>query len=220
MQDNKISKKIFDLYKKFIKGTLNVHGIELSPNLHQSGSFIEFSFNNPKDLPYSKEGLSGFVQESFHDFGKFIGLDLLKLWSGKFDINCEDLYVTEELYYRIDNTLKNIRDLKLVYDWMTTVHLKVKHVKTNIFMENRDTLVVENVVKPLSAYYEIKSEDDEKSIENIEVEDAVDEYEHLQRIRRFDDSETNYLIIDSIFDNYPALLDNDWQVNYTTTIFV
>jgi hypothetical protein len=34
-------------------------------------------------------------------------------------------------------------------------------------MENRDTLVVENVVKPLSAYYEIKSEDDKKSIENL-----------------------------------------------------
>jgi hypothetical protein len=220
MQDNKISKKIFDLYKKFIKGTLNVHGIELSPDLHESGSFIEFLFNNPKDLPYSKEGLSGFVQESFHDFGKFIGLDLLKLWRDKFDIDCEDLYVTEELYYRIDNTLKNIRDLKLVYDWMTTVHLKVKHIKTNIFMENRDTLVVENVVKPLLAYYKIKSEDDEKSIKNIELKDGVDEYEYLQTIRRFDDSETNYLIIDDVFNNYPALLDNDWQVNYTTTIFV
>lgn len=87
-------------------------------------------------------------------------------------------------------------------------------------MENRDTLVVENFVKPLSAYYEIKSEDDEKSIENIELKDGVDEYEHLQTIRRFDDSETNYLIIDSIFDNYPTLLDYDWQLNYTTTVFV
>lgn len=220
MQDNKISKKIFDLYKKFIKGTLNVHGIELSPNLHQSGSYIEFSFDNPKDLPYSKEGLSGFIQESFYDFGNFIGLDVLKLWRDKFDIDCEDLYVTEELYSKIDDTLKNIRDLKLVYDWMTTVHLKVKHIKTNIFMENRDTLVVENVVKPLSAYYEVKSEDDEKSIEDIKLEDGVYDYEHLKTIRRYDDSETNYLIIDDVVQDYPALLDYDWQLNYTTTIFV
>ena len=220
MRDNKISKKIFDLYKKFIKGTLNVHGIELSPNLHQSGSYIEFLFNNPKDLPYSKEGLSGFVQESFHDFGNFIGSDLRDLWGDKFDIDCDDFYVSEELYHKIDNTLKNIKDLKLGYDWMTTVHLKVKHIKTNIFMENRDTLVVENVVKPLSAYYENKSEDGEKSIENIKLEDGVYDYEHLQTIRRFADSDTNYLIIDDAVQDYPALLDYNWQLNYTITVFV
>jgi len=211
-----MEKIAFKLYLKYIKGVLNVHGIELIPTLHESELYINFKIRNPKNVPYTKMCLNGFVAESIFNFKQVTGLSVKWMENSGYDVDCEDLYVTKELYNDVDNKLKKIDTLKkqIGYDNLIII---VSHVKTKFSIVDRDMVKIENFVIPLDAYYKNIESGEEYFVSN---ESAVEDYTQENYKHRFSDSEDNYLSIDNVLDKYPTLVDKEWQVNYTITEFM
>lgn len=104
-------KKLIQLYNKFVKQPLNIHGIEFTHELKDDYGIV-WTMKNRNDLSYNNQVFCGYIEEMASDFFREMDNPLSKEWREKLSI----CYVYPEFYLNSTdkNTLKNkIKEIKV-----------------------------------------------------------------------------------------------------------
>jgi len=192
--------RYFDLFKKYIKGSIDVFGIILIPESLSEDGVLNIRLENPQDLPYNRTALEGYVNEEFNNFNAFVGefYDL-----SNFKLFAEELYLSDEFLFDIQKTLSDIKVLKSP----NNTRIVVNHKKFKVNKEgHRNGIDGIHIINYVTMNMKVKS-DKEKLF-----------YKYVKGFSgRFDEHEINYLSVDDVMDKYPTLIDNDYQYSYVTT---
>lgn len=202
--------KYLELFRKYTKGEVKINGIVLTPQIWNINGELVFVIKNPNKVSYSKPALTGYLQEIFLDFHKMIGTHF-KSEYGDFELYGPDLYVSKDLYNRLDSQFNDITKLN-----MGDVKLDVTHKRFDINIVDSDMINIVNYVVPTNC----EVLDVEDVYFECDVKYGVLSYELHTKNSRFDEHEKNYMSLDNIIDEFPTFVDNDWQVFYTTTKFL
>jgi hypothetical protein len=203
-------KKLFELYNKFINGSLNIHGILLTP-IAMDDNTITFEMDNPEDISYSEECLKGYLMENTDKFKTVLGLPRLNL-NPKIS-NADTLYINWDLKNKIEDYLNSVNVLTLKHN-DTINKIYIEHSDFDIVIQDETKVKISNYVNP------IKSTIDYGTGEKPTIlMKAIEMYEYNQSQHRYDETDESYLGIDSILNEEEALVDPDWMVQYVVTYF-
>ena len=200
------SEKNLELYKKYLKGSLNVNGIELIPYKTDRINTIYFKIHNPNDVSYSEMSLKGWVTESISKFYEIIGISDEPI----FEILGDSYYINNKLTNEINEYFNSIT--KITYK---SLSIKVEHLGLSINFTNDNSLIIENYVKPLKATIQLTNGREK----NTDLDFAIERYRNNQKLNKYDETEENYLKIDTILENENALIDHEWMVEFVVTKF-
>jgi len=203
-------KKLFELYNKFINGSLNIHGLLLTPIAMDDNS-ITFEMDNPQDISYSKDCLQGYLMENTDKFKTVLGLPRLNL-NPKIS-NADTLYINWALKNKIEDYLNSVNVLTLKHN-DTINKIYIEHNDFDIVIQDETKVKISNYVNP------IKSTIDYGVGEKPTIlMKAIEMYEYNQSQHRYDETDESYLGVDSILNEEKALVDPDWMVQYVVTYF-
>ena len=78
-----------------------------------------------------------------------------------------------------------------------------------------NNLLIENYVVPLKASIKLTNGREKKT----DLDFAIERYKNHQKLSKYDETEFNYIHIDTILENKEALIDPEWMVEYVVTKF-
>ena len=202
--------KYLELFRKFIKGEININGIILIPQLWNINNRIPFQVLNPDKISYTKPALIGHLQEIFNEFHSVIK-HYFESEYGDFELSGNEMFINKDLFKQIQEKLNAITELNL-----GDVKLLVTHRKFEINIIGEGEIEIINYVKPTSCEFK----DVEDAYLEADVNYCVVGYRIMQKNSRFDEHEFNYMSIDDLMDNYPNFIDGEWQLYYVKTKFI
>lgn len=211
--------RYFNFFRKFINNELDVLGIKLIPKSINDDYRIVFGLKNPQDLSYTLPCLYGYVQEEFQRFHVILGGAPHDNKYGIFHLDCPQIYVNNDLLTKTESILKSKKHLTLPprKDKEHSLIFNVTNVDLKYSIVDKEIIKLTNFVKVNEVY------DTKNGLSILDTKESIlsiKKYEDYIIHRRFDDSEVNYMDIDSLLHNYPTFEDYEWQVNYTVTEFV
>ena len=218
-------KILFDTVSRLVNGQNLTDGIEFiltgisAGESYQSEYKFTFNVKFTKDVSYQQWALDMLLYDVIGTAVK-----LLSLESFRYDIeligdDLETEHIGQDLYDDIDNTLSKINQviMKFGHERENTIKIDVQHVDTGIEITDDNSFKVTNIVKPIKGYFCYG--DNNNKCDEVNINDAVEQYLLARRRRSYDDSDYNYLSIDELMDTYTAFTDGD-QVIFVLTQFV
>jgi len=199
--------RYLELYKKYIKGEENIFGIRLIPVDITDDYEITYRMDNPKKISYSKQSIRGWITERREEFNNVLGLNIDEMMY----LDCDNFYLNQELIDELTSYFNSIREVK-VGPW----EIRVRHGYFTAGIRNDDSFVVTNYVDPIRADLTTANAGWTKT----DLDTAISRYKNWQRQSKYDETERIYSKFDEIIDKYPALVDNDWMVQYVITEFI
>lgn len=200
-------KKILELYQKYLKGGLFISGVRLVPYKIDKIYTIYYNIDNPDDISYSEMSLRGWVTESLNKFYEIIGFDTEPI----FEILGESYYVNGLLMNELGEYLKTVK--KIVCN--NNLLIDIEHKGFSVEFHGDNSLLIENYVVPLKASIKLTNEREKR----IDLDFAIERYKNHQKLSKYDETEFNYIHIDTILENKEALIDPEWMVEYVVTKF-
>lgn len=214
---------------KYFKGVANINGILCYPKHIQESSmgpdYLVFDMENPNDLSYTKAGLEAQLGEQVDFFNRLAGMGEHSRFNVKIN-GVKDIYTSNDVNDYVKSVLIRCKELKTniyedeetgekVYDIILVKHKGVEYEMDDDFVEIR------NKVTPIKAFqYRV---DDNTLVREVPLDEAIDGYEWWQNHHRYDESEVNYSEFDYYFsdrDNSNVnYVDPEFQAPYVTTIF-
>jgi hypothetical protein len=212
--------KILKLFKKFVKGNLDLDGLICTPvGVGEFGTPyesikpfypIQFKIENPNDVPYYISIVDEELFDVAEEFGQYININL------EVEIELEGkpkLYLNDEVSDKIQKVFDSVREIKFTTGtpfigykkWV--IHIKSVGFKTDSLDE--DSYYIKNTVVPILAT---------KNDENVDVNEAINTYidEFLPRAETYFETEEYYQDIDEIINQYPLLFSNNVATYYDT----
>jgi hypothetical protein len=199
--------KYLNLFKKYVNGKVNIHGVYLIPIQINDNYEIYYSLDNSDDKSYSKASLIGWLHEIREKFNEIIGIDFIENLNY---LDIENLYLNKDLINKLSNYLKTVKVLHL----NDSYEIHVEHLYFTVGVRHENEFVVTNYVRPIKSF--INTENNKKRV--IDLVYALERYFNYQKMSRFDETEISYPQFDDIIDE-SALVDNDWMVQYVITEF-
>ena len=199
--------KVLELYQKYLKGNLDINGVNLIPYKIDKIYTIYYKIDNPNDISYSEMALRGWITESIDKFYGIIGFDK----KPTFEIIGKSYYLNNDIKNQIDTFLNSINRVAC----NNNLYIEVEHKGFSINFLNENSLLIENYVKPLKATIELTNGKHKK----IDLDFAIERYKNSQKLSKYDETEENYLQIDNILEDQDALIDHEWMVEYVVTKF-
>jgi hypothetical protein len=203
-------KKLFELYNKFINGSLNIHGILLTP-IAMDHTSITFEMDNPEDISYTKDCLQGYLMDNIDGFKRLLGDPKLKLIPRI--SNAETLYINWDLKNKIEDYLNSVNVLTLKHN-DTINKIYIEHSDFDIVLQDDNKVKISNYVNPIKSTVNYGTGEKPTILMK-----AIEMYEYNQHQHRYDETDESYLGIDSILNEEKALVDPDWMVQYVVTYF-
>lgn len=201
------NEKIVEFYIKFLKGSLDINGVKIIPYKMDSDGIMYFKVDNPDDVSYSEMSLKGWITESLDKFYNFIGIERDPL---KSEILGKSYYMNDELTNKLHDFFKSVNQL-FFYNY----NIEVEHLGLSFNFIGDNSFLIENYVKPIKASIKLTN----GKFKKIDLNSAVERYKEMQRHGKYDETEENYLQIDTILDGELALVDPEWMVEYVVTKF-
>lgn len=215
-------------FLKFSKGVIKKDGFNLRiTNIGKNSKgkiTFYFDFEPLSDMSYQKSALEDVAWDNVTLFIRLLGhLDFdwerldVQVNMGEYS----NPYISKKFKKKIETILNGIRVVELRID-VSSVKIEVEHINTNITIQNDrsstagTSLFFENFVRPIKGYVKLSINGE---YEQVSVEDAITTYKEIQVLSRFQDSDTNYLLIDEAVDEEVGLRDPN-QVIYVLTRFV
>lgn len=201
------NEKIVQFYIKFLKGSLDINGVKIVPYKMDSDNLMYFKIDNPDDVSYSEMSLKGWITESLDKFYNFIGID-----SGtpKFEILGRSFYMNDTLTNELHDFFKSVNRISC-YNY----NIEVEHLGLSFNFVGDNSFLIENYIRPIKASIKLSN----GKFKKINLDYAIERYKESQRHGKYDETETNYIEIDTILDNELALVDHEWMVEYVVTKF-
>ena len=108
--------KLIDLYiNKYIKGSIDVHGIKLIASPSKiPGILINWEIKNPKNVSYSGYVIKNFILDSLQEFNKLSGNNSFGLLHLNDTSSFKELYISKEFYNTLKKETKKITSSKFV----------------------------------------------------------------------------------------------------------
>lgn len=209
----------FEFLKKFYGERIDIMGIEIIPTFISDEFKVISKIENPKDLSYSRMCLTEHLIEKLEMFNKIIGFPTIRP-----QINCENIYVNEELLNRTKEILSNKKEVLLERRWSSSnldntepeITIIVEHVKSDYSVVKSnyglDDLYICNHVKPIKSFYT-------KTGDECHLDNSIKEYDTFFKENRIHDSD-NYPELDDLLNDYPTLINIDWFCSFYNTIFI
>jgi hypothetical protein len=201
------NEKIVEFYIKFLKGSLDINGVKIIPYKMDSDNIMYFKVDNPDDVSYSEMSLKGWITESLDKFYNFIGIERDPL---KSEILGKSYYMNDELTNELHDFFKSVNQL-FFYNY----NIEVEHLGLSFYFIGDNSFLIENYVKPIKASIKLTN----GKFKKIDLNSAVERYKEMQKHGKYDETEENYLQIDTILDGELALIDSEWMVEYVVTKF-
>ena len=200
-------KKILELYQKYLKDGLFISGVRLVPYKIDKIYTIYYKIDNPDDISYSEMSLRGWVTESLNKFYEIIGFDNEPI----FEILGESYYVNDSLMNELGEYLKSVK--KIVCN--KNLLIEIEHKGFSVEFHGDNSLLIENYVVPLKASIKLTNEREKRT----DLDFAIERYKNHQKLSKYDETEFNYIQIDTILENKESLIDPEWMVEYVVTKF-
>jgi len=200
-------KKILELYQKYLKDGLFISGVRLVPYKIDKIYTIYYKIDNPDDISYSEMSLRGWVTESLNKFYEIIGFDNEPI----FEILGESYYVNDSLMNELGEYLKTVK--KIVCN--NNLLIDIEHKGFSVEFHGDNSLLIENYVVPLKASIKLTNGREKRT----DLDFAIERYKNHQKLSKYDETEFNYIQIDTILENKEALIDPEWMVEYVVTKF-
>ena len=215
--------KILKLFKKFVGGVIDLHGLKCVPvsvgefgTPHKSiKEFypIQFKLENLNDVPYYYPIVEDELFDIVEEFSEYINVNLESkvLLDGT-----PKLYFNEEVKNKVQKVFDSVKEIKFTTGTPFVGHrrwvINIESVgfKTEYF--DADSFYIKNTVVPISAT---------KNGENVDVNEAINEYidEFLPQAEIYHETEQYYQDIDRVIVQYP-LLSADYVATYYDTKFI
>jgi hypothetical protein len=151
--------------------------------------------------------LRGWVTESLNKFYEIIGFDNEPI----FEILGESYYVNDSLMNELGEYLKSVK--KIVCN--KNLLIEIEHKGFSVEFHGDNSLLIENYVVPLKASIKLTNEREKRT----DLDFAIERYKNHQKLSKYDETEFNYIHIDTILENKEALIDPEWMVEYVVTKF-
>jgi hypothetical protein len=215
--------KILKLFKKFVGGVIDLHGLKCIPvSVGEFGTPhksiiefypIQFKIKNSNDVPYYYSIVESELYDIVEEFSEYINLNLE---SEVLLYGTPKLYFNEEVKNKIQKVFDSVKEIKFTTGtpfigyrrWV--INIESVGFKTEYF--DADSFYIKNNVVPISAT---------KNGENVDVNEAINEYidEFLPRAEIYHETERYYQDIDQVIVQYP-LLSADYVATYYDTKFI
>jgi len=215
--------KILKLFKKFVGGVIDLHGLKCIPvSVGEFGTPhksiiefypIQFKIKNSNDVPYYYPIVESELYDIVEEFSEYINLNLE---SEVLLDKTPELYFNNEVKNKIQKVFDSVKEIKFTTGtpfvgyrrWV--INIKSVGFKTEYF--DADSFYIKNNVVPISAT---------KNGENVDVNEAINEYidEFLPRAEIYHETERYYQDIDQVIVQYP-LLSADYVATYYDTKFI
>ena len=211
---------LFNTFKQFTNGSIALSTLELIPTsvTKENNDYIfDFILKINKPKSYQLSGLIEEAEKTIHLFCSVLNPDLHDFIEARIDLNGKpEIYLGDDIRQKVEDVLKTITEVKVNNN--TGRGGKFVKIKVNYLGFKIDKLSnygeggfrVVNMVEPISATY-----DDEK----ISVEEGLEIYMECQEESTYNESDWNYLEIDSVFHDMEGFFDYD-QLIYTVTWFM
>jgi hypothetical protein len=200
-------KKILELYQKYLKDGLFISGVRLVPYKIDKIYTIYYKIDNPDDISYSEMSLRGWVAESLNKFYDIIGFENEPI----FEILGESFYVNDSLMNELGEYFKTVK--KIVCN--NNLLIDIEHKGFSVEFHGDNSLLIENYVVPLKASIKLTNGREKRT----DLDFAIERYKNHQKLSKYDETEFNYIQIDTILENKEALIDPEWMVEYVVTKF-
>lgn len=211
------NEKILKLFKKFIGGELNIHGLIAEPiKVGQSdngkSTNIFFRMFNPDDIPYFSPLVEDHVLDETDEFGDLISRKIDVYFVPDFKTG---VYLNKELKSKIQKVFNSVRVIEFtdVYD-NDKYKIFIEPVGISISAWDNDEYYISNSVKVRRA---------EKNGEwwDPEVVKRIYENEFLPEVESYWETEGLYGSIDEILHEYPLFGHSNYDItSYYNTNFV
>lgn len=215
--------KILKLFKKFVGGVIDLHGLKCIPvSVGEFGTPhksiiefypIQFKIKNSNDVPYYYSIVESELYDIVEEFSEYINLNLE---SEVLLYGTPKLYFNEEVKNKIQKVFDSVKEIKFTTGtpfigyrrWV--INIESVGFKTEYF--DADSFYIKNNVVPVSAT---------KNGENVDVNEAINEYidEFLPQAEIYHETEQYYQDIDQVIAQYP-LLSANYVATYYDTKFI
>lgn len=200
--------KYFDLFTKFVNGSVDINGIILTPEKGVNDDIV-FKMDNAQDISYTRESLKIELNVVFHSFHNIVGHDDYYV----FDIDCDGVYFNEELKEDVITRLSSVVELNFYDSGGDISTLQVN-------FETFKIIVYENILNIIN-YVTVNKCYDENG-KKCELEIGKKMYNDFIDDDKYAESDMNYSIIDDCFggDKYPNVYIHETTVLFVTTKFI
>lgn len=218
MMDNE---KIIELFKKFVGGRLDVHGliavpVKVEPSVALEGrTNMYFKIFNPDDVSYFSSLVEDRIFDETDDFGEFINKKIDVYFVPDFQTG---VYLNEELKSKIQNVFDSVRVIEFTtgtpFIGFKRYKLYIESVGVSSAFWDNDAFYIMNNAKIKKA---------EKNGEPCDSTEVMDEYTEvfLPDNESYWETENLYGQIDTILNDYPLFTDPyGHTVGYYDTKFV
>lgn len=213
--------KILKLFKNFVGGRFDVHGLIAVPVKVEPSVAIEgrdnmyFKMFNPDDVSYFSSLVEDNIYEETEDFGELINKKIDVYFVPDFQTG---VYLNQELKSKIQKVFDSVRVIEF-----TTGTPFIGYERYKLYLESvgvssasfdNDAFYIQNNVKVKGAY---------KNDESCDITDAIFEYTEvfLPDHESYWETENLYKQIDTILNDYPLLNDlYGHTVGYYDTKFI
>lgn len=199
--------KVLELYQKYLKDGLDINGVKLIPYKTDAIYTIYYKIDNVNDISYSEMALKGWITESIDKFYSIIGFTKEPI----FEIIGKSYYLNDDITSQIDTFLKSVNRVAC----NNNLYIEVEYKGFTINFLNENSLLIENYVNPLNATIQLTNGKHKKT----DLDFAIERYKNSQKLSKYDETEENYLQIDTILEDQDALIDHEWMVEYVVTKF-
>lgn len=215
--------KILKLFKKFVGGVIDLHGLKCIPvSVGEFGTPhksiiefypIQFKIKNSNDVPYYYSIVESELYDIVEEFSEYINLNLE---SEVLLYGTPKLYFNEEVKNKIQKVFDSVKEIKFTTGtpfvgykrWV--INIESAGFKNEYF--DADSFYIKNNVVPISAT---------KNGENVDINEAINEYidEFLPQAEIYHETEQYYQDIDQVIAQYP-LLSANYVATYYDTKFI
>lgn len=219
----KDSKKILELFKKFARNRIDIHGLIVIPVKVEISSkdvnkyVMYFDIKNPNDVSYYTEIVLNDLYDEVESFGDFISEKIEPIFIPSVNIG---LYLNDEVKYRIQNVFDSVKSITFVIPYSNTseegkYELFIDSVGLSIKSSIEDNaFYITNRVKVIRA-----KKDGDWYLPKSVVSEYINGF--LPQVESYWESEKVYGKIDRILDDYPLLTDKYNNVTgYYNTKFI
>lgn len=220
----KDSKKILELFKKFARNRIDIHGLIVIPVKVEISSkdvnayVMYFDIKNPNDVPYFTEIILNDLYDEVESFGDFISEKIEPTFIP--NAASTGLYLNDEVKYRIQNVFNSVKSITFVSPYSNTS----EESKYELFIDSvglsiktgrwEDAFYITNNVKVIRA-----KKDGDWYLPKSVISEYINGF--LPQVESYWESENLYGKIDSILNDYPLLTDEyNNIVGYYNTKFV
>ena len=210
----------------------NIHGINFelirilsAKEANAVNEVLVFNIINNNDLSYTKITLEQLLLDQIEKFNRLFSLWTFCMTENVMILDAKEIHIGsgDNLKTEITNTLKKTKELKSgfytdsetgekVYD---LVHIKPKRWGVDI---EGDFIQIINYVEPIDMY-QVKKNDNE-IVGKLNIKDELPWSYSESFNGSYDEHELNYLEMDDVFENYPLVMDGEWQACYVVTEFI